>query len=390
MRIHYLSEAVVTSPSAEAVATMRNCEAFARQGHEVVLHVFRGEHDDDEVFAYFGVEPIFELRRHPTDAAYLDLAAISRQSALQSVGRRVRRLLRERATTARQIRDERPDIAYVRNMLAMTWVPRSQPFVFEAHQPPPASRRFFDRRVLRRSSLLRVVTISAALERIYLELYPWLEGRTLVAHDAADDPFPGGAPPVPPLDLTVSGRRLKVGYVGSLSAGRGGEQIAAMATALPDADFVLVGGAPADVAAFRAVAPSNVTALGHVPPSRLPELYPQMDVLLAPYQRTVTLEGDIGDTSAFMSPMKLFEYLAWGAAMIFSDLPVVREVLQDGRNALLVEPDDVDAWVTAIGRLRDEPGLARRLGACARADFLVEHTWDHRAARVLGGLSEDR
>jgi glycosyltransferase involved in cell wall biosynthesis len=87
-----------------------------------------------------------------------------------------------------------------------------------------------------------------------------------------------------------------------------------------------------------------------------------------------------------MSPMKLFEYLSWGAAIVFSDLAVVREVLEHERDALLVEPDDVDAWVRAIERFRDEPGLAQRLGAAARQEFLAEHTWDHRARRVLADL----
>ena len=384
MRIHYLSEAVITSPSAEPVATMRNCEAFARQGHDVTLHVYRGDHTDEEVFAYYGVEPVFRLRRHVIDPAYHDLARISQQVGLRSVPRRIRRLLRERATVAREVRRARPDLVYVRNIVAMAWVDRERPFVFEAHQPPPPARAWLDRRVLRRDALVRVVTISEALRRIYLDLYPWLEGRVVVAHDAADDPL-DGASSVPREDR--QGRPLRVGYVGSLSPGRGGDIIARAAQRLPDVEFHVVGGSPEDVEALRAtISTSNVRLYGHVAPSALPGIYPQMDVLLAPYQRTVTLEGGAGDTSAFMSPMKLFEYLSWGAAIVFSDLPVVREVLQHERDALLVEPDDVDAWVHAIERFRDEPGLAQRLGATARQELLAEHTWDHRARHVLAGL----
>jgi glycosyltransferase involved in cell wall biosynthesis len=384
MRIHYLSEAVITSPSAESVATMRNCEAFARQGHDVTLHVYRGEHTDEEVFAYFGVEPVFRLRRHVIDPAYHDLARISRQVGLRSIPRRIRRLLRERATVAREVQRARPDLVYVRNIVAMAWIAQDRPFIFEAHQPPPPARAWLDRRVLRRGSLVRVVTISDALRRIYLDLYPWLEGRVIVAHDAADDPL-GGSPAA--LRDDRQGRPLRVGYVGSLSPGRGGEIIAGVAQRLPDVEFHVIGGSPDDVATLRAaIVTSNVRLYGHVAPSELPDLYPRMDVLLAPYQRTVTLEGGAGDTSAFMSPMKLFEYLSWGAAIVFSDLPVVREVLQHERDALLVGPDDVDAWVRAIVRLRDEPGLAQRLGSAARQEFLAEHTWDHRARRVLADL----
>ena len=40
----------------------------------------------------------------------------------------------------------------------------------------------------------------------------------------------------------------------------------------------------------------------------------------------------------FTSPLKLFEYMASGRPIVASDLPSLREVLADGRNALLVEP----------------------------------------------------
>lgn len=384
MRIHYLSEAVISSASAEPVVALRNCEAFARQGHDVTLHAYRGELADEELFSHYGIEPILTLRRHEVDPAYQDLAQVARQVGLRSIPRRVRRLLRERATVAREVGRARPDLVYLRNIPAMAWIDRRQPFIFEAHQPPPPARAWLDRRVLRRASLVRVVTISDALRRIYLDLYPWLEGRVIVAHDAADDPLHGALET--PRGRTAD-RGLRVGYVGSLSPGRGGEIIVGVAHRLPDVEFHVVGGRSEDVAALQAsITTTNVELHGHVAPSRLPEFYAEMDVLLAPYQRTVTLEGGAGDTSAFMSPMKLFEYLSWGAAIVFSDLPVVREVLEHERDALLVAPDDVDAWAAAIVRLRDEPGLARRLGAAARAEFLAEHTWDHRARRVLGDI----
>jgi len=87
-----------------------------------------------------------------------------------------------------------------------------------------------------------------------------------------------------------------------------------------------------------------------------------------------------------MSPMKLFEYMSWGRAIIFSDLPVIHEVLKHDQHALLVAPDDVEEWVSALIRLRDEPGLADRLGRNARNAFLAEHTWDERVGRVLAGI----
>ena len=109
------------------------------------------------------------------------------------------------------------------------------------------------------------------------------------------------------------------------------------------------------------------------------------DAVLAPYQRKVAVVGG-GDTSAFMSPLKLFEYMSWGKPILCSDLPVLREVIEDGCNGLVLPPDDPTAWVAALHRLIDDSTERERLGNGARSDFLARHTWRRRAERVLDGL----
>jgi len=61
-------------------------------------------------------------------------------------------------------------------------------------------------------------------------------------------------------------------------------------------------------------------------------------------------------------------------------------VLRNGDTALLVPPDDLDAWERAVRRLLADPAERARLGRAARADLLAHHTWDARARRVLDGL----
>jgi glycosyltransferase involved in cell wall biosynthesis len=83
-------------------------------------------------------------------------------------------------------------------------------------------------------------------------------------------------------------------------------------------------------------------------------------------------------SSAFTSPLKLFEYMASGRPIVASDLPSLREVLADGRNALLFEAGNPQALTAAIRRIKDDPELGARLAAQALAD-VHGYRWETRA-----------
>jgi len=90
------------------------------------------------------------------------------------------------------------------------------------------------------------------------------------------------------------------------------------------------------------------------------------------------------DSAAVASPMKMFEYMAAGRAIVSSDLPVIREVLNE-RNAVLCEPDKVGDWTWEIeSLLRDE---ARRTDLGRQAHHDVQgYTWVARAQRIMNGF----
>jgi glycosyltransferase involved in cell wall biosynthesis len=78
--------------------------------------------------------------------------------------------------------------------------------------------------------------------------------------------------------------------------------------------------------------------------------------------------------------------MARGRPIVASRLPVLEEVLVDGSNALLVEPDHVDAWAHAIRRLLADGQLRDSLGGRARADLEERYSWDVRARTILAHL----
>jgi glycosyltransferase involved in cell wall biosynthesis len=114
----------------------------------------------------------------------------------------------------------------------------------------------------------------------------------------------------------------------------------------------------------------------------VPGFLERFDVALVPMQKTV-LRKDGVDIARWTSPMKLFEYMSVGKVIVGSDLPVIREVLEQEANALLVEPEDIDGWCAAIRRLAGDPGRRNALATEAKARFLKFHTWSARASEVI-------
>ena len=101
-----------------------------------------------------------------------------------------------------------------------------------------------------------------------------------------------------------------------------------------------------------------------------------------PYQKRVAASSG-GDISCYLSPMKVFEYLACGRAILSSALPVLSEVLTP-QNSLLLPPDDLDAWTIALQNLRHAPEQRQRLAERARSDA-QQYSWEARAQRILDG-----
>jgi glycosyltransferase involved in cell wall biosynthesis len=160
-----------------------------------------------------------------------------------------------------------------------------------------------------------------------------------------------------------------------------------MARRVPEVAFLLVGGEPEEVTklgdAVQSRGLANVVLTGFVPNAELPCYHAACDAFLMPYQRRVAASSG-GDIARYLSPMKLFEYMACGRPILCSDLPVLREVLNP-ENAVLLPPDDVEAWVNALESLKSDP--LRRSTLEARAlNEVKSFTWERRAQHILDGL----
>ena len=247
------------------------------------------------------------------------------------------------------------------------------------------------RRTLRGRGLRRLLVTTEAL-RAWLEAEfkrPLAPPLALVAPNAAElaEP-PDRLSPSDWRSLLGLPEVFTAGYTGHLYAGRGLELLLGLARHLPEVQFLWVGGENPAVDSWRARLTTegieNVRLLGFLPPAEVADIQRACEVLLMPYERSIAVSSG-GDTAAFASPMKAFEYLAAGRAILSSDLPVIREVLNEG-NSVLLPPNDLESWEAALRRLMKYPERRTRLGEQALHDA-ERNTWPGRASRALEGLT---
>jgi glycosyltransferase involved in cell wall biosynthesis len=77
----------------------------------------------------------------------------------------------------------------------------------------------------------------------------------------------------------------------------------------------------------------------------------------------------------------MFEYMASGRVQLASDLPILREVLDDS-NAYLADYADENKWLEAINSIRNDKETAILKAEKARKD-VEQYTWRNRARRML-------
>jgi len=180
--------------------------------------------------------------------------------------------------------------------------------------------------------------------------------------------------------------KLTAVCTGHLYAGRGMELFIELAKKKQDVHFVWAGGNPDDVETWRAktqVIP-NITFCGFVPNAQLPMYQAAADILLMPYGREIGISSGPGNSAQISSPMKMFEYMATGRAILASDLPVFHEVLTED-NAVFCPPEKLVAWEGAVQALIDNPERRKILAQQARADA-QKYSWTERAKRILDGF----
>lgn len=175
---------------------------------------------------------------------------------------------------------------------------------------------------------------------------------------------------------------LVIGFVGSFHYWHGVENLIQIIEATVQrhqrVKFLMVGdGGPLKHSLEKFITANGLSGRVHltglVKHQDIPRYIAAMDIVLAPYPRL-----EFG----YYSPVKLYEYLASGRAVVSSRMGQIAEVIRDGENGFLCEPDDIAAMTETINGLIESPELIHRVGAQARTDVINHYTWKRRGQQL--------
>ena len=385
MTILYFADIRFPLERANGIQTMETCWALADRGHRVALIVRPDTHAPPrDPFRYYG------LPRH----SMLTIEPAPLPARTPAVAARVGYL----AFAAGRIIGAVADLLMTRDLglaSVLLRLPSRTPLVYESHgyapdvaaalpqmlsTARPPSRGKVDRLARREARVWRgaagYVTITSGLADELRRRFGDRE-RLAVIPDGVRVEGDFRLKP----EATVTEATLTVGYAGHLYPWKGVDVLVEALAQVPEVRGLIVGGheREPDLARVRALAltlavSDRITFTGPVAHGDVPALLASASILVLPNPASAI-------SSHATSPLKLFEYMAAGRAIVATDLPSIREVLTNNDTALLVAPGDARAMAAAIGRLAADPALRMRLGNAARA-AAGNYSWNHRAERL--------
>ena len=384
MRILYFADIRFPLERANGIQTMETCHALAERGHEVRLIVKRDTHvPSRDPFEFYGLERptgsgrlLIEHANAPGGGGIAARIGYLSFAAGRAFGRSRGDILMTRdlgvaALLLRIPATMRPPLVYESHGYAPD-VSAALPEMISTARPPSGAK--LRRLAAREDAVWTQADGYVAITRGIVEQLEKRSGPRPRLRVIPDGVRTTDAVTPLPADATVA-------YAGHLYHWKGVDILLRASVHIPKAQLLVIGGhdKEADLQRVKSLAAelgieNRVTFTGLIEPARVAEHLRRAQILVLPNPASAI-------STYATSPLKLFEYMAAARAIVASDLPAIREVLQHEVTALLVPPGDPAALADAVNRLLTDRPLAQRLAEAAAGEA-VNYTWNRRAERL--------
>lgn len=360
--IVYIANIRLPTEKAHGLQIMKTCEALVKNGVEIELLVpNRNDISNQEIFDFYNIKPVFKITKIPISNIPVD----------SKIGFLLNSLIFSWKSVF-YARKHNADFVYSRDILPVFF---SFFFgikcYFEAHM---GGWGLF-------SAILKkingIVCITQGLKDFYISKGVD-KNKIIVAPDAVDisafTDLPNKEDCRKELGLPLD--KKIVMYVGSFNLYKWkGLDVFLDSAKLSDSSllFVAIGGTKSEIEQIVASGiSSNVRLIERIGNAKIPKYLKSADILIIPNR-----SGDI-ISEKYTSPMKLFEYMASGVSIVASDLPSIREIINDS-NGILVKPDNPKYLFEGIKLALSSGGT---LASKAFEDVRENYSWEKRAKTI--------
>lgn len=369
MKIAYITNTTYVDGWANSIQIVNMCQSFSKADVDVTLVLpYRSVQKNIDLFEYFAIQKTFKVKMLPC----IDLSIGGEHPIFYWL-----RLFSFYVSARVYVWFNSFDILYSRDLYSGIFFPD---IVIEQHSFPKKIR--FPLNLIFNKNR-KVVCLTSFIKNNFVR-YGLFEKNILVSPSAVDL-----------KEFTENKQKLSIdgisendfvfGYIGTLKTmnmEKGVYDCLSALASLPSGyKFLVVGGEDDDLKYYKNIAQDlkvsdRIVFVGKVPYSKVSSYSFSCDVFVAPYPEN-------NHYSFFMSPLKIFEYMASKKPIITTSLPSIKEVLKDGENAILIEPNNPKQLSEAIVMLKNNPDYGRKLSEKAFEDVKNNYTWDIRARKIL-------
>lgn len=373
MKILYIANARIPTEKAHGLHIAKMCEAFARQGVEVTLVLPRRKNAIlEDIFSYYGIKRDFLVQYLPI-FDFVSMGFIGYWLTQLFFSWKLLRSSFDKKEYAVITRDE-----------LSGWIMRKRGFsVFYDMHGFPVTWLYFWKVAMRGMS--GIICTNEWKMRQLQERFFIPKKHLLLARNGFDRSEFN-------IDISKFDARKKIGlpseqkiimYTGHLYDWKGVDTLARAAEHLKQTTVVFVGGASKDIKNFikQYGLSQNILILGQKSHTQIPLYLKAADVLVLPNSKKSKNPRAVPYSIYDTSPIKLFEYMASKRPIVASNLPSIREILDESMAVFFV-PDDPNDLTQKINSVLNNP-----LDAVVRTgnawEFIQKYTWKNRAELIL-------
>ncbi len=376
MKIKYITNVRIPTTRAQGYAIMKMCEGFSRAGMPVELFVPRRRDIDGlgNPFAYYGLKDTFPVRMIPNPDFLSRTFFLGRILYWIDIACFL-------VAAKYVVRAAEDDIIFTRDFITLFLFPRTKFICLELHEIPQS--KFLLKYVLKKPKLFFVLNRHLKAELVKLGVP---ESAIHITPSGVDI-----AAFTQSLSKETARDRVKlphdkkiVLYSGQFYGWKGVDTLADAALQVPEALFVFVGGTDPELSDFRKkhATTSTIISVPFTDRSTVALYLQAADVVVVPNSAMAAI------SSYYTSPLKLLEYMAARKPIVVSDMPSIREVV-DEHSAVFAQPDDPHSFAMAIRRVLSDERLATVIAENARRAG-EKYSWQARADKILSIIHHEK